>query len=83
MFAGVVFFGAGLAYVLIARKWSGTAYRLAVGVAVLAGFLLVWANAAVGLVGSEENDADMLYGGVLVAALIGRWACPAPCLPPR
>lgn len=71
VFAGVVFFGAGLTYVLIARKWNNTAYRLAVGVAVAAGFLLVWANAAVGLVGSEENDANLLYGGVLAVALIG------------
>ena len=71
VFAGVVFFGTGLTYVLIARKWNNTVYRIAVGVAVAAGFLLVWANAAVGLVGSEENDANMLYGGVLAVALIG------------
>ena len=71
VFAAVVFFGAGLTYVLIARKWDNTAYRMAVGVAVAAGFLLVWANAAVGLVGSEDNDANLLYGGVLVVALVG------------
>ncbi len=71
VFAGVVFFGAGLMYVLIARKWNNTAYRLAVGVAVGTGLLLIWANAAVGLVGSEENDANLLYGCVLAVALIG------------
>ena len=71
VFAGVVLFGAGLTYVLIARKWDNTAYRLAVGVAVAAGFLLVWVNAAVGLIGSEDNPANLLYGGVLAVAFIG------------
>jgi hypothetical protein len=71
VFAGVVLFGAGLTFILIARKWNNTTYRLAVGVAVVAGFLLVWANAAVGLIGSEHNPANLLYGGVLVVALLG------------
>ena len=71
VFAAVVFFGAGLTYVLIARKWNSTAYRMAVGVAVAAGFLLVWVNAAVGLIGSEDNPANLLYGGVLAVALSG------------
>lgn len=74
VFAGVVLFGAGLTFVLIARKWDNGAYRLAVGVAVLAGLLLVWANAAVGLIGSEHNPANVLYGGVLAVALIGAFA---------
>lgn len=71
VFAAVVLFGAGLLFVLIARKWDNTAYRLAVGVGVAAGLLLVWANAAVGLVGSEHNPANLLYGSVLLVALIG------------
>ena len=69
--AGVMLFGAGCAFVLIARKWNNTAYRLGVGVAVAAGLLLVWANLAVGLVGSEDNPANLLYGGVLLVAGIG------------
>jgi hypothetical protein len=69
--AGVLLFGAGLTFVLLARMGDNTAYRLAVGVAVAAGLLLVWANLAVGLVGSEHNPANLLYGGVLAVALIG------------
>jgi hypothetical protein len=68
---GVLVFGAGLAFVLIARKWDNATYRLAVGVAVAAGLLLVWANLAVGLVGSEHNPANLLYGAVLAVALMG------------
>lgn len=71
VFAGVLLFGTGLTYLLIARKWNSTAYKLGVGVGVVAGLMLVWANAAVGLVGSEDNPVNLLYGGVLLVALIG------------
>lgn len=74
LFAGVLLFGTGLVYVLVASRWNSTMYRLAVGVAVVAGLLLVWANAAVGLVGSEHNPANVLYAGVLAVALIGAFA---------
>ncbi|MDB5235556.1 MAG: hypothetical protein JWR44_2549 [Hymenobacter sp.] len=72
--AGIMLFGSGLTFVLIARKWDSTLYRLGVGVAVAAGLLLMWANGAVGLVGSEDNPANLLYLGVLAVALIGAFA---------
>lgn len=71
VFAGVVLFGAGLTFILVARMGNSGTYRLAAGVAVAAGLLLVWANAAVGLVGSEDNPVNLLYGAVLVVALVG------------
>ena len=71
VFAGILLFGAGLTFVLIARLGDNTTYRVAAGVAVAAGFMLVWANMAVGLVGSEDNPANLLYAGVLAVALIG------------
>lgn len=74
VFAGVLLFGTGLTYVLIARKWNNTMYRMGVGVGVAAGLLLVWANAAVGLVGSEDNPGNLLYASVLAVALIGAFA---------
>jgi hypothetical protein len=37
------------------------AFRLGAGVALLAGFLLVWINLAVGIIGSEDNPANLLY----------------------
>ncbi|MBX0292384.1 hypothetical protein K3G63_18195 [Hymenobacter sp. HSC-4F20] len=72
--AGILLFGAGLTFVLISRMGNNTAYKLAAGVGVAAGLLLVWANLAVGLVGSEENPANLLYLGVLAVALIGAFA---------
>ena len=68
---GVLLFGTGLTYVLVSRLGTSRTYRVAVGVAVAAGLLLVWANLAVGLVGSEHNPANLLYGGVLAVALGG------------
>lgn len=72
--AGILLFGAGLTFVLIARMGNNATYRIAAGVAVAAGLLLVWANLAVGLVGSEDNPANLLYGGVLAVALFGAFA---------
>lgn len=68
---GVLLFGSGLMYELIARKGSSVAYRVAVGVAVAAGLLLIWLNLAVGLIGSEDNPANVLYLGVLAVGFIG------------
>ena len=69
--AGILLFGAGLLYVLISRMGNNTSYRLGMGVAVAAGLMLVWGNLAVGFIGSEDNPANLLYGGVLAVALIG------------
>lgn len=71
VFAGVMVFGTGLMYQLVAGRASTTAYRLGVGMALAAGFLLIWLNAAVGLIGSEDNPANLLYAGVLAVAAIG------------
>jgi hypothetical protein len=61
--------GAGLTYMLVARKMGK--YRAAVGVAVATGLLLVWVNLAVGLIGNEGNPANLMYGGVLAVGVIG------------
>lgn len=68
--AGTLLFGTGLTYELIARQ-GGRLYRLAVGVALAVALLLVWTNLAVGLIGSENNPANLLYGGVLAVGLVG------------
>ena len=50
---------------LAARMTGNSAYRAAVGVAVAAAFILVWMNLAVGIIGTEDNPAKLMYGGVL------------------
>lgn len=70
---GSLLFGSGLMYVLISRKLDNIAYRTAVGVAVVAGILLIWVNLAVGIIGSADNPANLLYAGVLAIGIIGAW----------
>jgi len=62
---------AGGAFELAARMTRNTSYRVAVGVALGAAFVLVWANGAVGIIGSEDNPANLMFGGVLVVGLVG------------
>ena len=70
-FMGALLFGTGLAYELVARKGGTFAYRIAVGVALVAAFLLVWVNGAVGIIGNEGNPANLMYFGVLAIGIIG------------
>jgi len=69
--AGALIFGAALTYELIAGKKSNTTYRAAVGFAVGTGLILVWVNLAVGIIGTENNPANLMYAGVLAVGIIG------------
>ena len=71
VFAGTLIFGTGLTYVLVAKTAGRFAYRAAVGVALAAAFILVWLTGAVGVIGSEDNDANLMYFGVLAVGIIG------------
>jgi hypothetical protein len=71
---GVMLLGACGAYELAARTPRNRAYRAAVGVAVVAAFLLIWINLAVGIIGSEDNPANLMYGGVLAVGIAGALA---------
>ena len=54
---------------------SQTAYRVAAALALLAAFLIVWMNAAAGLIGIEDDDpANLLYVAVLAIGAIGALA---------
>jgi hypothetical protein len=58
-------------YELATRVTRNKAYRAAVGVALAAAFILVWMNLAVGIIGNEDNPANLMYGGVLAVGIIG------------
>src|SRR5688572_13882947 len=58
-FAAVLLGGLGLGLELAVRKTDNAAYRLAAAVALAAAFLLVWVNGAVGIIGSEQDDANL------------------------
>lgn len=69
--AGVLLFGTGFMYALVTRKGGSTAYRVAVGMALVSGLMLIWVNLAVGLIGSEDNPANILYLGVFAVGFFG------------
>jgi hypothetical protein len=71
IFAWVLIAGACFAYKLATRKTDNIAYRVAAGVAVATCFTVVWVNGAVGIIGSEDNPANLMYVGVVGAGIIG------------
>lgn len=68
---GVLLFGSAGAIDLTIRLNGSVAYRLGAAIAVLTSFLLVWINGAVGMIGNEDNPANLLFMGVIVIALVG------------
>jgi hypothetical protein len=68
-FWGAVVFGTGLTYELVARKGGTMAYRAAVGMACVTGFVLLFINAAAGIIG--DGPVNLLYVGVLGVGFIG------------
>ena len=68
---GALIFGAGMAYGVISRLAPEAPYRYGTAIAIATGFLLIWINGAVGIIGSEDNPANVLYLGVLLVAAFG------------
>lgn len=72
IFAAVALFGSATIYELVSRKGGNTAYRVAVGIAVVTSLLLVWINGAVGIIGDGDLDiVNAMYFGVLAIGLLG------------
>lgn len=69
--AAVLLYGSTGLVDLAIRKGGSTAYRLGAGLAVLASFLLIWINGAVGVIGSEDNPANLVFIGIILVALAG------------
>ena len=70
IFMGALLFGTGLAFVLLVRTADTIACKAGVGLALAAGLLLVWVNAAVGIIGSDEAF-NLLYLGALAVGFFG------------
>lgn len=48
-----------------------TTFRLAVGIALAAAFMLVWLSLGVGIIGRDGDPANVMYFGVLAVGVIG------------
>jgi hypothetical protein len=71
VFAAVIFALVGGTFELAARKSGNHWYRGGVAVALGTAFLLVWINAAVGIIGGEGNPANLMFLGVIAIAVTG------------
>lgn len=71
IFAGVMFGIVGGLFELAARASANIAYRAAVVIAVACGFLQIWINLAVGIIGNEDNPANATYFVVVLVAISG------------
>jgi hypothetical protein len=69
--AAVLLYGTAGLIDLAIRKGGSTAYRFGAGLAVLAAFLLIWINGAVGIIGNEDNPANLVFFGIIGIALAG------------
>jgi hypothetical protein len=67
---GVMLLVAGGAYELVSRMSPDRHYRLGAGVAIVTGFLVFWANGAVGMIGNEGNAYNLLFLGAIVVGAI-------------
>ena len=58
-------------YEVAACLARSNAYMVAAGIAVGGAFLTVWANGAVGIIGNEDNPANLMFFGVIAVAIAG------------
>ncbi|HEV7659186.1 MAG TPA: hypothetical protein VGO55_05005 [Allosphingosinicella sp.] len=69
--AGALIAGVGAAFELVVRMTGNLAYRAAVAIALAAAFLIIWINLAVGIIGTEADPANLVYGAVLATGIAG------------
>jgi len=68
---GAMLVGACGTYELASRLTRNSAYRAAVGVALVAAFILIWMSLAVGIIGTEDDLVNLMFGGVLFVGITG------------
>ena len=71
LFAGTLLAVIGALAEFGVRASSRWDYRAGYALAVLGGALVVWANLAVGIVGSEDNPANLWFFAVPAGAILG------------
>lgn len=71
LFLGIMLAGIVVAGELAARAPARRAYAVGAGIAVAAGLFQAWISLAVGIIGSEDNPANRMYGAVIALAVGG------------
>ncbi|MBO9671415.1 MAG: hypothetical protein J7485_12955 [Sphingobium sp.] len=65
-----------LIYEFAARRSASATYRIGTALALVASFLLVWINLAVGIVG-EDNPVNLSFFGIVITAIVSVFAARA------
>jgi hypothetical protein len=68
---GIMLLLACITYELAVRASGNKAYRLAAGIAVLGVFFQIWANLAVGIIGNENNPANLMFLIIPAVGVLG------------
>ncbi len=68
---GVVLSSLAFAYELIARRVEKSVYRAAFSIGLMGAFFLFFVNGAVGIIGNEDQPANLMYTIVFAVGLIG------------
>jgi hypothetical protein len=69
--AGTMFAVVGGTFELAVRASGNPSYRTGAAIALATAFLIVWINLAVGVIGNEDNPLNLMFFGVIAAALVG------------
>ena len=70
IFAGILFAVIGGAFELAVWASRNRAYRAGAALALLGTLLTIWANLAVGIVGSENSPANLWFFGALLVGIV-------------
>lgn len=70
IFAGLMLAALCGAVELAVRRSSKAVYRWAIGLAALGAFAVVWVNLAVGIVGSEDDEYNVVFMAIILLTVI-------------
>lgn len=68
---GALLFITGMSYVMVTRYMPGFVGRLAWAGLIGTTFLMIYVNAAVGLIGSGPHAGNLMYTGVIAVVVVG------------
>jgi hypothetical protein len=69
--AGALLFTIGAFHVIATRNARNLMHRVAMGLGMGAMLLMIWANLAVGIIGSGPNAGNLMYIAVVIIAVVG------------
>lgn len=67
----MLFLGVFACLIWAVRKAQNRCYRVGIALTLISIFLLIWGNGAVGIIGAENNDANMMFAVLPGIALVG------------